>query len=113
MLVELGLDDLVEAAIDGREAFVHLFAEPADLNTYFADLVVHVAADVLAFFFNETRKLLELGFLFCHAGQYTIPMDSEAMASVGAESASLEFASSDGIFQASDLQGAWDGGAWG
>jgi hypothetical protein len=34
--------------------------------------VVHVGADVLAFFFDETGKLLELGFLFCHM-QGSIP----------------------------------------
>jgi hypothetical protein len=39
---------------------------------YSVYLIVHVGADVLAFFFDETRKLLELGFLFCHAGHYTM-----------------------------------------
>jgi hypothetical protein len=35
------------------------------------NLIAHVAANV-AFFFDEACKLLELGFLFCHAGhQYT------------------------------------------
>jgi hypothetical protein len=72
VLVELRLNDLIEAAIDGREAVVHLFAEAADLNMHLTDLIAHVAADVLAFFFDETRKLLELGFLFSHAGQYTM-----------------------------------------
>jgi hypothetical protein len=67
----------------GGEAFVHLFAEAADLNPHVADLVVHVGtesadfivhvgADVLAFFFDEARKFLELGFLFCRANQYTL-----------------------------------------
>jgi hypothetical protein len=36
-------------------------------------LIAHVAANVVAFFFDEACKLLELGFLFCHAGQYTMP----------------------------------------
>jgi hypothetical protein len=90
VLVELRLNDLVEAAIDGREAFVHLFAEAADLNMHLTDLIAHVGADVLAFFFDETRKLLELGlFVLQHASQYTIlgsstkAMDSEVIALKG------------------------------
>jgi hypothetical protein len=56
------LDDLVQAATDGGKTFVHLFSETADL-------IVHISADVLAFFFDETRKLLELGlFVLRHAG---------------------------------------------
>jgi hypothetical protein len=67
MLVELRLNDLVEAAIDGGKAVVHFFTETADL-------IVYVGADVLAFFFDEARQLLKLGlFVFWHAGQYTIP----------------------------------------
>jgi hypothetical protein len=71
--IELHLDDLVGAAIDGGKSFVHLFAEAADLNAHVADLIVHVSADVLAFPFDETGKLLELGlFLLWHGGRYTI-----------------------------------------
>jgi hypothetical protein len=66
VFVELRLNDLVKAAIDGGKTFVHLVAEAADLNTHVTDLIVHVGADVLSFFFDEARKLLELGFLFCH-----------------------------------------------
>jgi hypothetical protein len=61
VLVELRLNDLVEAAIDGREAFVHLFAEAADLDMHSAYLIAHVAANVVALFFDEACKLLELG----------------------------------------------------
>jgi hypothetical protein len=64
VFVQLHLDDLVEAAIDGGKTFVHLFTETADL-------IVYVGADVLALFFDETRKLLEL-FILRHASQYTI-----------------------------------------
>ena len=104
MFVQLHLDDLVEAAIDGGKTFVHLFTEVADLIVHFvaeaADLIAYVGADVLAFFFDETRKLLELGlFVLRHASQYTIvmrwgtkAMDSEAMRLVGAESAGAGFA---------------------
>jgi hypothetical protein len=119
------------------------FAEAADLNTHVADLIVHlgakaadliayVGADVLAFFFDETRKLLELGlFILRHASQYTI---------VGASTTAMGFGDArrqsrrrickkrrpltqrwgsaasakwDVILQASDLQGAGDGGACG
>jgi hypothetical protein len=105
MLVELRLNDLIEAAIDGSEAFVHLFAEAADLDMHSVYLIAHVGADVIAFFFDETRKLLELGFfVLWHAGQYTILMDSVATGSVGAESASLEFAKRRRNFQGPDLQ---------
>jgi hypothetical protein len=48
------------------DLIVHLGAEAAELIAY-------VGADVLAFFFDETGKLLELGlFVFRHASQYTI-----------------------------------------
>jgi hypothetical protein len=73
VFVELRLNDLVEAAIDGREAFVHLFAEAADLDVHSAYLIAHVGANVVAFFFDEACKLLELGlFILWHASQYTI-----------------------------------------
>jgi hypothetical protein len=112
VLVELRLNDLVEAAIDGREAFVHLFAEAADLNPHVADLVVHlgtesadlvahVGADVLAFFFNEARKFLEFGFLFCHAGQYTMPTP---LTGVRLGGRAFGFAKWHGMFQASNMQ---------
>jgi hypothetical protein len=74
VFAELCLNDLVEAAIDAAKTVMHLFAEAADLNTHLTDLIVYVAADALTFFLDETRKLVELGFLFCHAGQYTIPI---------------------------------------
>jgi hypothetical protein len=59
----------------GGKSFVHLFAEAADLNAQVADLMEHlgaeaaeliayVGAEVLAFLFDETRKLLEPGLLF-------------------------------------------------
>jgi hypothetical protein len=64
MLVELHLYDVVEAAIDGSEALAHLVAKIGDVSRHFfakaSDLFVHIAADILAFFFDETRKLLEL-----------------------------------------------------
>ena len=83
MFVQLHLDDLVEAAIDGGKTVVHLFTETSDLNAHVADLIVHlgakaadliahVGADVLAFFFDETRKLLELG-LFVFGMRASIP----------------------------------------
>jgi hypothetical protein len=107
MFVQLHLDDLVEAAIDGGKTFVHLFTEVADLIVHFvaeaADLIAYVGADVLAFFFDETRKLLELGlFVFRHAGQYTILGARHRF--IGAESASLEFAKRQRTFQGPDLQ---------
>jgi hypothetical protein len=124
MFVELHLDDLVEAAIDGGKTFVHLFTETADLIVHLgaeaADLIAHVGADVLALFFDETRKFLELGlFVFLHAGQYTIR--GGAMRTVAAHKRERwickvkvrdvggVFAKWDVIFQALDLQR--DGGA--
>jgi hypothetical protein len=109
VFVELHLDDLVEAAIDRGKTFVHLFTGPTDLVVHLgaeaADLIAHVGADILAFFFDEAGKFLELGlFVFWHAGQYTILMDLEAMGSVGVESGSLEFAKRRRIFQGPDLQ---------
>jgi hypothetical protein len=56
VLVELRLNDLIEAAIDGREAVVHLFAEAADLNMHLTDLIAHVAADVLALRRSEKNR---------------------------------------------------------
>jgi hypothetical protein len=48
VLVELSLNDLVKAAIDGGKTFVHLFAETADLIVQLgaeaADLIAHVGA---------------------------------------------------------------------
>lgn len=49
VLVELHLDDVIEATIDGDKTIEHLLAEAADLTLHFgpksADLVVRVAAD--------------------------------------------------------------------
>jgi hypothetical protein len=104
VFVQLHLDDLVEAAIDGGKTFVHLFAETTDLNAHVANLIVHlgaetadlkahvadliayVSADVLALFFDETRKLLEFGlFILRHVGQYTILTNLAATRLAGAE----------------------------
>jgi hypothetical protein len=82
VFVELHLDDLIEAAIDGGEAVKHLFAEAADLIVHVGAKVANVCTDfrdfspdVLAFALDETRKLVEFGFLFgCHVGQYTMPL---------------------------------------
>jgi hypothetical protein len=40
VFVELGLNDLVEAAIDGGKTFMHLLTETADLKAHVADLIV-------------------------------------------------------------------------
>jgi hypothetical protein len=45
VFVELRLYDLVEAAIDGGKAFMHLFAKAADLNMHLADFMVHSGAE--------------------------------------------------------------------
>jgi hypothetical protein len=45
VFVELHLDDLVEAAVDGGKTFVHLFTETADLKAHGADLIVHLGAE--------------------------------------------------------------------
>jgi hypothetical protein len=102
VFVQLHLDDLVEAAIDGGKTFVYLF-------TGTADLIVYVGADVLALFFDETRKLLELGlFILWHASQYTI-MGASTTATGFSETFAVRvgvgYAKMNVILQASDLQG--------
>jgi hypothetical protein len=52
MFVQLHLDDLVEAAIDGGKTFVHLFTEVADLIVHF----VAEAADLIAWEIDDQRQ---------------------------------------------------------
>jgi hypothetical protein len=71
VLVELHLDDVVEAAIDAGKPFMHFFAKTADFGTDLADIFAEFgdfSSDILAFALDEARKLVELGLLlFWHA----------------------------------------------